>query len=107
MTRNEYNVSGVRGGIASAQNTKAMAHLPVDLGGHSQVYAIANRIAAKAARCKAPLSMERPCIWILEARQVQLRALIVAKLNNSDGLYAEPRGLDAIAIIGQPEYTLA
>ena len=106
MTSNEYNVSGIRGGIASAQNARAMAHLAIDIGGHSKVYSISERIAKKAAMCKAPLSAERPCIWTLEPKHVQLRGLIVAKLNNSDGLYAEPQGLDKIAIIGQPEYRL-
>lgn len=107
MTSTEYNLTGVLGAKAASQNAKAEAHLSIELGGHNKVFAVANAIAAKSARAKRPLSKESPIVWTLEPKQVQLRDLIVAKLNNSDGLYAEPRGLADIAIIGQPEYRLA
>lgn len=100
MTQNEYNVSGVRGGLASAQNAHAMAHLPISLGGQSPAYNIAGRIYQKFERAQEDITPARPIKWQLEPQHVQLRQAIIAKLGDIGYLEAIAYGLNEIHIIG-------
>jgi len=100
MTSNEYNVSGVKGGIASAQNARAYAHLAIGLGGNSPAFNVASRIFQKFAKIQGDVSTAHPVIWKLEKKHIQIRQLIIAKLGTTGYLEAIAHGLDEIHIVG-------
>lgn len=99
MTQNEYNVSGILGAKASAQNARALHHLDVTLGGKAPIHAIAERVALKASKAKREISKANPITWKLEPKHIQLRQAIIAKLG-CNGLSAYAKGLDIIEVDG-------